>query len=125
MVPASGPISIIWSAFYIVSVSCSTTITVLPKSLNLLRALISFTLSFWCKPIDGSSSTYNTPVRPDPIWDANLILCPSPPESVAAGRLRFKYSSPTLIKNPILFESSFKTSLAINFWFLLKFDSRL
>ena len=80
--PASGPISIIWSAFSIVSVSCSTTITVLPKSLNLLRALISLTLSFWCKPIEGSSRTYKTPVNPDPIWEASLILWASPPESV-------------------------------------------
>ena len=62
--------------------SCSTTITVFPKSLNLFRALISLTLSFWCKPIEGSSRTYKTPVKPEPICDANLILCASPPDSV-------------------------------------------
>ena len=34
------------NAFSIVSVSCSTTMTVLPKSLNLFKAFISLTLSF-------------------------------------------------------------------------------
>ena len=82
LVPASGPRSIIWSAFSIVSVSCSTTMTVFPKSLSLFRALINLILSFWCNPIDGSSKTYNTPVNPDPIWEASLILWASPPDNV-------------------------------------------
>ena len=56
--------------------------TVLPKSLSLFNAFINFTLSFWCKPIDGSSSTYNTPVSPEPICEASLILCASPPDKV-------------------------------------------
>ena len=56
--------------------------TVLPKSLSLFRALINLTLSFWCNPIDGSSRTYMTPVKPEPIWEANLILWDSPPDKV-------------------------------------------
>ena len=56
--------------------------TVFPKSLNFFNAVISFLLSLWCKPIDGSSKTYKTPVRPEPICDASLILCASPPDRV-------------------------------------------
>ena len=81
--PASGPKSIIWSALSMVSVSCSTTITVFPKSRNLLSAFINFILSFWCNPIEGSSKTYNTPVNPEPICEAKRILWASPPDSVA------------------------------------------
>ena len=80
--PAPGPISIIWSAEFIVSSSCSTTITVLPRSFNLDKVPSNLSLSLWCNPIDGSSKTYNTPVKPDPIWEANLILCDSPPDNV-------------------------------------------
>ena len=65
--PANGPTSTIQSAALIVSKSCSTTMTVLPKSLSLRRVLISFSLSFACKPIVGSSNTYITPTRPPPI----------------------------------------------------------
>ena len=43
---------------------------------------MSLTLSFWWSPIEGSSNTYKTPVRPDPICDASLILWASPPDSV-------------------------------------------
>ena len=54
-IPAFGPMSMMWSASSIVSWSCSTTITVLPSSFNLLRVDNSFLLSLWCKPIEGSS----------------------------------------------------------------------
>ena len=43
--PAAGPKSTTWSAVVIASSSCSTTITVFPKSLNLLRVLRSLSLS--------------------------------------------------------------------------------
>ena len=43
-------------------------------------------LSRWCRPIDGSSSTYSTPVSCEPICVASRMRCPSPPESVAAPR---------------------------------------
>ena len=82
--PAPGPISIIWSADLIASSSCSTTITVFPSSLRLFNVLISFVLSLWWRPIDGSSRTYVTPTRPEPIWLANLIRWASPPDNVSA-----------------------------------------
>ena len=43
--PAPGPISIIWSAAYIVSSSCSTINKVFPKSLNFLSVAINLSLS--------------------------------------------------------------------------------
>ena len=46
--------------------------------------VISISLSLWCKPIDGSSSTYNIPVRGEPICVASLIRCASPPDNVSA-----------------------------------------
>ena len=82
--PAPGPMSITWSAAYIVSVSCSTTITEFPKSRNFLSVAINLSLSLWCNPILGSSNIYITPVSPDPIWVASLILWDSPPDKVAA-----------------------------------------
>ena len=65
--PAPGPISIIWSAAYIVSSSCSTISKVFPKSLNFLSVAINLSLSLWCSPILGSSKMYITPVSPEPI----------------------------------------------------------
>ena len=47
---------------------------------------ISRRLSRWCSPIDGSSSTYSVPTRPDPIWLASRMRCASPPASVPAER---------------------------------------
>src|SRR5258708_35673016 len=49
--------------------------------------------------MEGSSRTYNTPVKPEPICDANLIRCASPPESVAAPRCSVRYSRPTSTRN--------------------------
>ena len=84
--PAFTPISIIWSACLIASSSCSTTITVFPRSLNLNSVLISCWLSFLWMPIYGSSRTYKTPVNPEPIWLANLILWLSPPDKLLLAR---------------------------------------
>ena len=53
--PAPGPISTIWSAAYMVSSSCSTTISVLPRSRRRFNVAISLSLSLWCRPMDGSS----------------------------------------------------------------------
>ena len=47
-------------------------------------------LSRWCRPIEGSSSTYITPVRPEPIWLARRMRCASPPESESAERSKRK-----------------------------------
>ena len=82
--PAPGPISTIKSEAFIVSSSCSTTRTLFPKSLISCKDLISFSLSLWCKPIDGSSKTYNTPVRRVPIWVARRIRWASPPDNPPA-----------------------------------------
>ena len=79
--------------------SCSTTITVLPISRKRFSVSNNLSLSRWCKPIDGSSSTYITPVKPLPIWEAKRIRCASPPDNVSAERESDKYSSPTLVKN--------------------------
>ena len=84
--PAPGPMSTTWSAARIVSSSCSTTISVLPRSRSRVRVWISRWLSRWCRPIDGSSSTYSTPTNPEPICVASRIRCASPPDSVAAAR---------------------------------------
>ena len=43
-------------------------------------------LSRWCRPIEGSSRMYITPVRPEPTWLARRMRCASPPESVSALR---------------------------------------
>ena len=88
--PGPGPISTTWSAARIVSSSCSTTITVLPTSRRLSSVAIIFTLSFGCRPIDGSSRTYSIPISPDPICVDSRIRCDSPPESVPLRRSRFR-----------------------------------
>ena len=68
--PASGPMSTTQSAVRMVSSSCSTTIRVLPRFFSRTSVSIRRWLSRWCSPIDGSSSTYSTPTRPEPIWVA-------------------------------------------------------
>ena len=84
--PARGPMSTTQSAARMVSSSCSTTISVLPRLRSRSSVSSSRWLSRWCSPIDGSSSTYSTPVSPEPIWVASLIRCASPPASVADAR---------------------------------------
>ena len=84
--PAPGPTSTKKSAAAIVSSSCSTTNTVLPRSRKCLSVLINRSLSRWCKPIDGSSNTYSTPCSPEPICVARRIRCASPPLRVLAAR---------------------------------------
>ena len=55
--PARGPMSTTQSAALIVSSSCSTTISVLPRSRSRSSVSSSRWLSRWCSPMDGSSST--------------------------------------------------------------------
>ena len=55
--PALGPMSMMWSAWRMVSSSCSTTTNVLPLSLNDRKAPSKILLSRACRPIVGSSST--------------------------------------------------------------------
>ena len=73
-----------------VSSSCSTTIRVLPRSRIRLRVLSSLSLSRWCRPMEGSSRMYNTPIRLEPIWVASRIRWASPPDRVAAARDRVR-----------------------------------
>ena len=55
--PAPGPMSTTQSEVLMVSSSCSTTISVLPRSRSRTSVSISRWLSRWCSPIDGSSRT--------------------------------------------------------------------
>lgn len=80
--PAPGPMSTTQSATLMVSSSCSTTMSVLPMSRSRTRVSISRWLSRWCRPMDGSSRTYRTPTRPEPIWVARRMRWASPPERV-------------------------------------------
>ncbi len=43
-------------------------------------------LSRWCRPMEGSSRMYMTPVRPEPTWLASRMRWASPPESDSALR---------------------------------------
>ena len=88
--PAPGPMSMMWSAARIMSSSCSTTSTLLPISRRCFKVAIRRSLSRWCRPMLGSSSTYITPVSPLPIWLASRMRCASPPLKVSALRLRLK-----------------------------------
>ena len=74
----------------IMSSSCSTTSTLLPMSRKCLSVPIRRSLSRWCRPMLGSSSTYMTPVRPEPICEARRMRCDSPPDSVSALRSRLR-----------------------------------
>ena len=66
-----------------ISSSCSTTITVFPKSRRESNTLINRSVSFGCKPMLGSSKIYIDPTKLLPSEVAKLIRCDSPPESVA------------------------------------------
>ena len=88
--PAPGPMSTIQSADRIVSSSCSTTRMVFPRSRSRASVSISRRLSRWCRPMLGSSSTYSTPISPEPICVASRIRCASPPDRVLAVRSRVR-----------------------------------
>ena len=111
--PAPGPKSTTWSADSIVSASCSTTMTLLPRSRRRRSVAMRRRLSRWCRPIDGSSSTYMTPESSEPSCDASRIRCASPPDSVAAARSSVRYSRPTSSRKPSRAFTSFKISVAI------------
>ena len=112
--PARGPISTKKSAARMASSSCSTTITVLPMSRRRVKVSSKRSLSRWCNPIDGSSSTYITPVKPEPICEARRIRWDSPPDRLPDCRDKVKYSSPTLFKNCRRVIISFKILCAIS-----------
>ena len=115
LTPASGPKSQMLSLFWMTSRSCSTTISVLPKSRKRCSALSSRVLSRGWSPIVGSSSTYNTPQSPLPNWLANRIRCASPLDNDAAVRLIVMYCSPTSLRNSTRLLTSRISSPAIFF----------
>jgi len=82
----AGPMSTTWSAARIASASCSTTITELPRSAQALQRLDQARIVALVQADRGPSSTYMTPVRPEPIWLASRMRCASPPDSVSAER---------------------------------------
>ncbi len=98
-----------------VSSSCSTTITVLPKSRRFFKVFSSLWLSRWCRPMEGSSRIYSTPIREEPIWVARRMRWLSPPDRVPEARDRVRYSSPTLRRKPSREWISFKMGAAIIF----------
>ena len=96
-----------------VSSSCSTTSRVLPRSRKSFMVCSSISLSRWCRPMDGSSRIYSTPISEEPICVARRMRWLSPPERVPAARDRVRYSNPTLRRKPNLFFISFKIRSAI------------
>jgi hypothetical protein len=97
--PAIGPISTIRSATCIISVSCSTTITVLPLSRSARRISMSRELSRGCRPMVGSSSTYKAPTRAEPREVAMLMRWDSPPERVCERRSSVKIPESDIIED--------------------------
>ena len=69
---------------------------------------ISLWLSRWCRPMEGSSRIYSTPIREEPIWVARRIRWLSPPDRVPEARDKVRYSSPTLCRKPSRDLISFK-----------------
>ncbi len=88
--------SMIWSAARITSSSCSTTITVLPKSRKDFKTLTMRSVSLGWRPMLGSSNTYIEPTSALPSEVASLIRWYSPPDNVEVSLLRVRYPSPTL-----------------------------
>ena len=69
-----------------ISSSCSTTMTVLPKSRSCLRIRIRRSVSRGCRPMDGSSRMYMLPTSELPSEVARLIRWLSPPLRVLDNR---------------------------------------
>ena len=86
--PAPGPMSTMWSAERIVSSSCSTTMTVLPRSRRRSSVSMRRRLSRWCRPMLGSSRMYSTPTSAEPICVARRMRCASPPRQRGRGALQ-------------------------------------
>ena len=88
--PASGPISTTQSASFKICVSWSTRITELPSATKSCITPVSPTMLAGCRPMDGSSSTYSTPVVRLRTARASCIRCRSPVDRVAAERSRVR-----------------------------------
>ena len=84
----------------IISSSCSTTTTVLPRVCSLRNTPISLSVSRGCRPIEGSSSMYSDPTRLDPSEVARLMRWLSPPDRVLDGLSSVRYPRPTSSRKP-------------------------
>ena len=78
-----------------ISSSCSTTITVLPRSRSFSKMRINRFVSLGCRPMLGSSSIYIEPTKLLPSEVAKLIRCDSPPDKLFDFRLSVRYDKPT------------------------------
>ena len=88
--PAIGPMSMMWSAARITSSSCSTTITVLPRSRSFFSTPMSRSVSRECRPMLGSSRMYMLPTRLLPREVARSMRWVSPPLRVLLRRSRVR-----------------------------------
>ena len=88
--PASGPISISQSASFRIWVSWSTSSTELPSATRSRITPFRPTMLAGCRPMEGSSSTYSTPVVRLRTARASCIRWRSPVESVEAARSRVR-----------------------------------
>ena len=86
--PAPGPISIIQSDLARICVSWSTSTTEFPSAIKSSITPQRPMIFDGCRPIDGSSKTYRTPVVRFRTALASCILCRSPVERVDAERSR-------------------------------------
>ena len=84
--PACGPSSISQSAADKICVSWSTNMTELPSATKSRITPFKPIILEGCRPMDGSSKTYSTPVVRLRTARASCILCRSPVESVDAAR---------------------------------------
>ena len=95
--PDSGPISIIQSDSDKICVSWSTSITEFPSFIRSCINVLSPVIFDGCSPMEGSSSTYKTPVVRFLTERASCILCLSPVDSVEAALSKDKYPRPSSI----------------------------
>ena len=95
--PASGPISTIQSASERIWVSWSTSNTELPSATRSCITAVRPSILEGCRPMEGSSSTYSTPVVRLRTDRASCIRWRSPVERVEAARSRVRYPSPSSI----------------------------
>ena len=84
--PASGPISMSQSASFKIWVSWSTSTTELPSAMRSCITSVRPSMLEGCRPMDGSSSTYSTPVVRLRTARASCIRWRSPVERVDAAR---------------------------------------
>ena len=98
--PAPGPISTSQSAADSICASWSTNATEFPSATKSRITPFSPSTFDGCRPMDGSSKTYNTPVVRLRTARARYIRWRSPVESVDEARSRLRYPSPKSSSRP-------------------------